>query len=158
MSNNATQPQMQNQDPLLPTNDDQELDRLLLWTYRAKPDPSSDYAEGVVDADTLDLCLDLGFSTRASPRVRIRHIDTAEVYGVKKDSQEYQLGMAQAQFVANWLTTAVDQSNFDWPLLVTTDKDETGKYGRYLATITRRCDGASLISDLTDEWPEVVNG
>ena len=48
-------------------------------------------SNGVVDGDTLDLSIDLGFGvilTGDEARVRLRNIDTAEIFGTAKDSEE----------------------------------------------------------------------
>ena len=47
----------------------------------------------VVDGDTLDLTISFGMNIYMKERVRILHIDTSEIYGVKKDSEEYAKGM-----------------------------------------------------------------
>jgi micrococcal nuclease len=84
----------------------------------------------VVDGDTIDLTVDLGFSISYRIRARLVGIDTHETFGVAHDSAEYAKGVAEADFVEAWLTEATQ-------LLVATKKDRTGKYGRYLATIFR---------------------
>ncbi|KOH46823.1 thermonuclease family protein [Sunxiuqinia dokdonensis] len=83
----------------------------------------------VVDGDTYDIDIDLGLSVWVrNERVRLYGIDTPEVYGVKKDSDEYLLGVAASDFVKSLIrkgTLAV----------VETIKDSKGKYGRYLVVI-----------------------
>lgn len=128
----------------------------MLWTYRARPSDVSDYSMGVVDGDTLDLSVDLGFETHATIRARVEGIDTAEVHGVTKDSEEFERGMEQARWVHDWLAEGVTEHDGDWPLIVTTFEDTTGKYGRWIATITRQSDGRNLGDCLTNEFPEVV--
>lgn len=81
----------------------------------------------VVDGDTLDLEVDLGFNIRHEIRVRLLGVDTPETYGVKKESEEYQAGIKAKERVEE-LCTGKD-------LTVFTYKDKTGKYGRYLAQI-----------------------
>ena len=53
----------------------------------------------VVDGDTLDLDIDLGFGMHFFERVRLFGIDTPETFGVKKDSDEYARGKAAADRV-----------------------------------------------------------
>lgn len=124
----------------------------LAWLYRAR-------TERVVDGDTLDLVLDLGFGVELRPphsRVRLGGVDTAEVYGVDRDSEEYELGLEHARFVEDWIDEAVGEFPRPWPLLVKTyDDDSTGKYGRFAADVFRRSDGACLSADLVEQFPDV---
>lgn len=41
----------------------------------------------VVDRDTLDLIIDVGFKITTNQRIRLAHIDTPETYRVKKTSE-----------------------------------------------------------------------
>jgi micrococcal nuclease len=125
-----------------------------LWQYRARVDR-------IVDGDTLDLVIDLGFGVRLTgdeARVRLRNIDTAETYGVSKDSEEYATGTRHKAFVEEWVARAdAEVDDEEWPLFVQTEKDdERGKYGRWLAVIHRRSDGAVLNDDLVTEFGDVV--
>lgn len=121
-----------------------------LWQYRAD-------VERVVDGDTLDLSIDLGFGvilTGDEARVRLRNIDTAEIFGTAKDSKEYTAGQRHKEFVEEWVAQGADE---EWPFFVETQKDdERGKYGRWLAVINRRTDGASLNEDLVEEFGDTV--
>lgn len=83
----------------------------------------------VVDGDTLDLTVDLGFNIKKDMRVRLHGVDTPEVYGVKKTSEEYQKGKAASEFVIQWLAVLNNK------VVIQTHKDKQGKYGRYLATV-----------------------
>jgi len=93
----------------------------------------------VVDGDTYDIDIDLGLSVWVrNERVRLFGIDTPEVYGVKKDSEEYLLGLAASDFVKSLIrkgTLAV----------VETIKDSKGKYGRYLVVLYVRVPEEVLI-------------
>lgn len=84
----------------------------------------------VVDGDTLELMVDLGFGTHRKDRFRLLDVDTPEVYGVKKDSEEYAKGKQCSEFVDNWL-----RELGNYKCRVVTHKDKKGKYGRYLAEI-----------------------
>lgn len=121
-----------------------------IWQYRAD-------IERVVDGDTLDLTIDLGFGvilTGDEARVRLRNIDTAEIFGTSKDSDEYAAGQRHKEFVENWVAHGADR---EWPFFVETKKDdERGKYGRWLATLKRRNDDAILNDDLSEEFGEAV--
>lgn len=121
-----------------------------LWQYRAD-------VERVVDGDTLDLVIDLGFGvllTGDEARVRLRDIDTAEIFGSPSGSDESAAGRQHRAFVETWVARADEQ---EWPFFVETRKDdERGKYGRWLAVIIRRDDGAVLNEDLIEEFGDAV--
>lgn len=121
-----------------------------IWQYQAA-------IERVVDGDTLDLRIDLGFGvilTGDEARVRLRNIDTAEIYGAREGSEEYQAGQRHKQFVDAWVAEAPER---EWPFLIETAKDdERGKYGRWLAIIHRRDDEAVLNDDLVAAFGDAV--
>lgn len=115
-----------------------------IWTFRARP-------LNVVDGDTMDVEVDLGFRARKTIRARLGGIDAAETYGVPADSGEYERGRRQTAFVQQWVG---EHDTGRWPLLVETETD-TGKYGRWLARITHRASGNVLNEDLTEAYPSV---
>lgn len=117
-----------------------------MWRYRAR-------VIDVVDGDTLDALVDVGFHITRQVRLRLKGVDTAEIYGVEHTSEEYQHGRAQMQFVSEWLTEA-ELGGTTWPVIVRTEK--TGKYGRYIATVERQRDGAVLNEALRDEFDGVA--
>lgn len=119
------------------------------WTFPA-------HCTGVVNGDTLDLVVSLGFRCTREVRVQLLHVDTAETHGTPEDTEEYERAEQQAQFVREWLAEAEGQpqQNSPWPLTVRTEK-ATGKYGRYLATVERP-DGELLHEALAAEYPEVA--
>lgn len=53
----------------------------------------------VIDGDTIEVLVDLGFYVHKEVRIRLKDIDTHEIYGVKKESEEYQKGMESKRFV-----------------------------------------------------------
>ena len=55
------------------------------YRYRAK-------LVRVVDGDTIDLDIDLGFYIRITERVRLEGVNTPEIFRVKKESEEYKRG------------------------------------------------------------------
>jgi len=107
----------------------------------------------VVDGDTQDVVVDLGFHIQRRIRLRLAGVDTHETYGVDHDSEEYRRGTQETEFVAAWLEAAAAEYNGAWPLLIRTEKK--GKYGRYLATIERKTDGAVLNATLRREFDGV---
>jgi len=110
-----------------------------MWEYRAE-------LQRVVDGDTMDFCVDLGFNVSKEIRVRLADVDTNETYGVPKDSEEFTLGKKQAAFVEEWFESRGD-------IIIRTSKDEKGKYGRYIARVF--ADGDDLSKDLIGEWSHV---
>lgn len=122
-----------------------------MWEYQAQLDHSR---TGVVDGDTIDLVVDVGFYCGRRVRVRLKGVDTAEIYGYPKESDEYQEGMEHKQFVETWIETAQDDHAGPWPLVVVTEQAQ-GKYGRWIADIKRKCDDSVLGEDLIEEYPSV---
>jgi micrococcal nuclease len=80
----------------------------------------------VVDGDTVDLSIDLGFKIHHEIRVRLFGVNTPE--SRTKDLQEKALGLKAKQFTQDWLT------NHKW-VFVNTIPDKNDKYGRILAKI-----------------------
>lgn len=115
------------------------------YTYRGR-------VTNVVDGDTLDVFIDQGFEDYKLIRVRVKDVDTDEIFGVAKDTDEYQRGMEQKQFVEDF--TEVDEHGFeDFPLSVRTFGK--GKYGRWVGRIWK--DGEDLANALIEEWPDVAD-
>ena len=105
-----------------------------LYNYRAK-------CTNVIDGDTIDADVDLGFDVWIKTRFRLLGIDTPETYGVKKESAEYAAGM-----LAKARTTELMLGKL---ITVVTEKDRTEKYGRYLATVY--VDGVNVNETLIKE-------
>jgi micrococcal nuclease len=108
-----------------------------MYKYKAK-------VNRVVDGDTLDVTIDLGFKITTHQRLRLEDINTPETYNVKKDSEEYKKGMLAKNFVIQRL----EANNFE--AIVETDKD-TGKFGRYIATIWLKDWTKSLNDELVEK-------
>jgi len=67
-----------------------------------KTEPSYRYRaelNRVVDGDTLDVVIDLGFYIKIKERIRLEGVDTPEVYGVPQDSEEYRMGLEAKEYV-----------------------------------------------------------
>ena len=77
----------------------------------------------VVDGDTLDLTVDLGFRMYARIRVRLARIDTWEIRG-----DEYEKGILARKSVRGLV------NQYGSSVRVVTGKD-TGKYGRWIGDI-----------------------
>jgi micrococcal nuclease len=111
-----------------------------MYTYRA-------VVGRVVDGDTLDVNIDLGLRVWLHmQRLRLKGIDTPETFGVKRDSEEYKKGLKAKQFVEDWV-----QANGS-EIYIKTDKDKTGKYGRWVCEIFHQLsDTKSLNQTLVDK-------
>lgn len=118
------------------------------WHFPADITP-----EQVVDGDTTDCVVDLGFHTRKTVRLRLFGVDTKEVYGVPRDSAEFQLGTRQSEFAEGWVRDARD-SGLDWPFRVWTMKDP-GKYGRWISDVSRLDTSESLSDALRDAFDDL---
>lgn len=98
----------------------------------------------VVDGDTLDLVIDLGFKITTHQRIRLAKINTPETYNVKKGSEEYKKGIISKEYVEKRLAANSNE------VIIETDK-LTGKYGRYIGTIWLGDSEVSLNKELVDE-------
>jgi len=103
-----------------------------MYHYKAK-------VERVVDGDTFDIVIDLGFKITTNQRIRMAKINTPETFNVKKDSEEYQKGLASKQYMEHRLAV----NNYEIEL--ETEKT-TEKYGRYLG-IVRLADSEVTLND-----------
>lgn len=80
----------------------------------------------VIDGDTIDVDIDLGFNIRAQKRLRFLDIDTSELRGGTEESKAH--ARAARDRVQELLGSA-------HKIYVQTVMDSTGKYGRLLAHI-----------------------
>jgi micrococcal nuclease len=90
-----------------------------MFFYRAK-------VVEVIDGDTLDLMVDLGFNVHHSIRVRLHGVNTPE--SRTKDVQEKELGLKAKAFAYDWTTRHRS-------VYVQTVKDKKEKFGRILAKV-----------------------
>ena len=82
----------------------------------------------VVDGDTIDVTIDLGFDLYKKERVRIAGVDTPEKR--TKDLEEKALGLDATYWMKDKLTETIKG---DEELIIRTElKGGTGKYGRLL--------------------------
>ena len=76
----------------------------------------------IVDADTIDVDVDLGFGTFRRERLRFARIDAWEMRGTER---------AKGQLAKAALARHINNAK----LFIITHKDKTGKYGRYIADV-----------------------
>ncbi len=83
--------------------------------------------EGVVDGDTIDVLIDLGFDILFASRVRLAGIDTPE--SRTKDLKEKALGLESKEYLKKHLKDAKS-------VIIKTEKmDSSEKYGRILGWV-----------------------
>ena len=87
----------------------------------------------VVDGDTVDIQVDLGFQQYHTVRCRLYGVDTPEVYGVKKGSEEYLAGKEASAFTLEWLRENAEHVQYP-----TSPED----MGTYWEVTVRSYDGA----------------
>ncbi len=109
----------------------------------------------VVDGDTLDVRLDLGFEIYTVERVRLADVDTSEVYGVEKDSQEYKRGKMHSEETRRWVETARSEYDGDWPFVLYSEEYERGVYGRIIGRLEAKHSRVNLGSHLQTEFDDV---
>lgn len=103
---------------------------------------------GVVDGDTIDVDIDLGFNVSYSQRVRLAGIDTPE--SRTKDKFEKTLGLESKEYLKSKLKNATD-------IVIKTEKpDSSEKYGRILGWLYVDGDTISVNDYMIEEgyaWP-----
>ena len=102
-----------------------------LYHYRAE-------LERVVDGDTIDVKLDLGFDLKMQARIRFVGINAPE--SRTRDLVEKQKGLEAKRYVEDWL------GNCD-AVIIQTQLDKKGKFGRILGTVLN-AEGASLNDEM----------
>lgn len=103
-----------------------------MYEYRVKS------VERIVDGDTIDVVLDLGFDLFKKERVRVAGIDTPE--NRTRNLKEKKLGYDATHYAELWFNT-------EYNLVVKTEKD--GKYGRMLGWFWRgdECFNHKIVED-----------
>lgn len=88
--------------------------------------------ERVVDGDTMDVVLDLGFDTLTKQRVRLLGIDTPE--SKTKDPIEKKFGELAKKVLSDFVEKSKDSKNA-WIELRCKERDSREKFGRVLAEV-----------------------
>lgn len=95
----------------------------------------------IIDGDTFDCILDLGFDVLLEARVRMAGIDTPE--SRTSDKVEKKFGLASKEYLKEHIKHAED-------IIVRTELDnEKGKFGRILGTVY--LDGVNINQKMIDE-------
>lgn len=85
----------------------------------------------VIDGDTFDVMIDLGFDIHYKARVRLYGVNTPE--SRTKDAAEKEMGLKAKAFTSDWLTNHKK-------IFIKTVIDKNEKYGRVLADIYSSAD------------------
>jgi micrococcal nuclease len=97
----------------------------------------------VVDGDTIDVDIDLGFNVSYTQRVRLAGIDTPE--SRTTDLKEKALGLEVKEYLKHMLDDAED-------IVIQTEKpDSSEKYGRILGWLFINDDDTSLNEKMINE-------
>ena len=98
--------------------------------------------ERVVDGDTIDVVLDLGFDILYKSRVRLYGIDTPESRTRNLDEK------ARGKMASAFLKEAIDNGNK--VVIQTKLKDSRGKFGRVLGNVV--VDGVNINQSMIDNY------
>jgi micrococcal nuclease len=109
-------------------------EKLNPWIYNAE-------VKRIVDGDTFDIIIDLGFDTFRKGRIRLYGVDTPE--SRTKNLVEKQMGLAAKEFTDQW----IQRSNSKIKVETILDKNE--KYGRILARVWNEA-GECLNTDIVN--------
>jgi len=113
-----------------------------------KPSPYSYRVKSIVkiiDGDTFDCIMDLGFDVLLEARVRMMGIDTPE--SRTRDLEEKKFGLLAKEYLTEKLSTE--------DIIVTTEVDnEKGKFGRILGWLW--CNGVNINNQMIDEHMAVA--
>ncbi|NJO90817.1 MAG: hypothetical protein HC831_19010 [Chloroflexia bacterium] len=81
------------------------------------------FVNGVYDGDTITVDIDLGFGVfMKNQKIRLFGINTPEIRG-----EERNLGLISRDILRKWI--------LEKNIIIHTQKDQKGKYGRWLGTI-----------------------
>jgi len=94
----------------------------------------------IVDGDTIDVNIDLGFDVCTKQRVRLLGIDTPE--SRTSDAEEKKFGLLSKKKLKEWCMKAVASDKDDIEIeLRCPEADSRGKFGRVLAEVWISEDG-----------------
>lgn len=100
--------------------------------------------EPIYDGDTFTMFTRPWIDERRRIEVRLLGVDTAEKYGDKRE-----VAQEQTEFVKNWFRRAQEYP-VRFPLVVETEEQDS--FGRVIATVQRKLDGADLSEAILKEF------
>jgi micrococcal nuclease len=92
----------------------------------------------VYDGDTVTALIDLGCNVKITEKIRLADVDTPELRGEERES-----GLISR----DWLREKI----LDKDVLLHTNKDKKGKYGRYIGTIFLAGETVSINEQIINE-------
>lgn len=96
----------------------------------------------VIDGDTVDIQIDLGFDISIKERVRLLGVNTPEVFGAKANEQ----GESASEFTKQWFASRTD-GTYTYASKKYNARD---KYGRSLGVIMFKPTNSQLNESLND--------
>jgi micrococcal nuclease len=105
-----------------------------MYEYKAK-------LKRVIDGDTIEFTIDLGFGIFMNRKIRLLNVDTPEIFHPSCEKERVH-GLEATEFVKDFIKN-------DKKIIIKTHKDHKGKYGRILAEVF--CDDISLNQQLIVE-------
>ena len=94
----------------------------------------------VIDGDSVDVCIDLGFDISFTSSVRLYGIDTPE--SRTRDPEEKKCGLLAKKFLEEAVKNGKN-------IIIRTQKDEKGKFGRVLGSLV--IDGININHKMIEE-------
>jgi len=117
--------------------------RVSCWNYKIAS------VDRVVDGDTIDITINLGFDLSIKQRVRVAGVDTPE-----KRTSDHEVEKPLGIDATNWLKTKLeDAQKENKSLMVRTElgSSSTGKYGRLLGWLYVGDEAVSLNEQMIEE-------
>jgi len=137
-----------------PTPKPPTMDQADLYVYEAT-------LARVIDGDTVDVLVDLGFHTTRQVCVHVGGVDTAEIYFVEEESEEFKEGQRHKAFTASYLRgepSGGDASGGEDPNLLVRTTKRGQKYGAWHGDLRRVGSEKTLAEALVGEFPSVETG
>jgi micrococcal nuclease len=94
----------------------------------------------VIDGDSVDVCIDLGFDISFTSSVRLYGVDTPE--SRTRDPEEKKCGLLAKKFLEEAVKNGKN-------IIIRTQKDEKGKFGRVLGSLV--IDGININHKMIEE-------
>ena len=117
--------------------------RISCWNYKVAS------VDRVIDGDTIDITINLGFNLSIKQRVRVAGVDTPE-----KRTSDHEVEKPLGIDATNWLKTKLeDAQKENKSLMVRTElgSSSTGKYGRLLGWLYVGDEAVSLNEQMIAE-------
>ena len=100
----------------------------------------------IIDGDTYDLTLDLGFFISTQVRIVLSGIDTYEMFG----KNAHPLGVEARNFAAGWFQTQFDRGNDIFVATQPAGRGDAGRYAHWFGSIVALENESDTVHDLAD--------